>query len=433
MRDELLGIPHADEDFLVPGVDHAAPRRGARAPRTRGGHGGARPARRRAAPSARSLGPGARARGDRADAAARRAQHRTGAPGLRDRRRPLDHDRRGHGATRLHGQRDGEAVVDRRPRRPVRRPRRPRAPGGCGRSRRGASPRIRCACSARSGSSPSWGSSVPEETLEQMSAEAPGLANVSAERIGGGLAADGMGELSRLLMGRRPATALALARDTGVLQQRPAGARTDDRLPARQRPSAAAARRAPVRRRPGDGRRRRRHSPSGWPRCCTTWRSPSPGPRASPRSARREGGRTRPSTPPLPGAAPAPRSSISRGHGFNLDGDDRRRDGPSRSWPTTASTKPRELLAPQARGPRSRRTSPPRSTRRSRLVVLVAEQAAARTGSATSRSTARPDRASGSRRARSSARVLQSSSTRWSRIRRATPARPLLERARELE
>ena len=57
-----------------------------------------------------------------------------------------------------------------------------------------------------------------DETLEQMRAEAAGIANVSGERIGGGLAADGMGELSRLLMGVRPAAALRLARDTGVLQ-----------------------------------------------------------------------------------------------------------------------------------------------------------------------------------------------------------------------
>jgi putative nucleotidyltransferase with HDIG domain len=40
---------------------------------------------------------------------------------------------------------------------------------------------------------------------------------VSGERIGGGLAADGMGELSKLLLGREPAHALRLARDTGVL------------------------------------------------------------------------------------------------------------------------------------------------------------------------------------------------------------------------
>lgn len=42
---------------------------------------------------------------------------------------------------------------------------------------------------------------------------------VSGERIGGGLAADGMGELSKLLVGREPARALALARDTGVLAE----------------------------------------------------------------------------------------------------------------------------------------------------------------------------------------------------------------------
>jgi tRNA nucleotidyltransferase (CCA-adding enzyme) len=40
---------------------------------------------------------------------------------------------------------------------------------------------------------------------------------VSGARIGGGLAADGMGELSKLLLGREPARALRLARDTGVL------------------------------------------------------------------------------------------------------------------------------------------------------------------------------------------------------------------------
>jgi tRNA nucleotidyltransferase/poly(A) polymerase len=50
-----------------------------------------------------------------------------------------------------------------------------------------------------------------------MRVEAPGLRYVSAERIGGGVAADGMGELSKLLLGRRPAAALRLARDTGIL------------------------------------------------------------------------------------------------------------------------------------------------------------------------------------------------------------------------
>jgi tRNA nucleotidyltransferase (CCA-adding enzyme) len=55
------------------------------------------------------------------------------------------------------------------------------------------------------------------ETLAQMRAEAPGLRHVSGERIGGGLDADGMGELSKLLLGTRPADALRLARDTGAL------------------------------------------------------------------------------------------------------------------------------------------------------------------------------------------------------------------------
>jgi tRNA nucleotidyltransferase/poly(A) polymerase len=58
-----------------------------------------------------------------------------------------------------------------------------------------------------------------EQTLRQMHAEAESVRLVSAERIGGGLAADGMGELSKLLLGAHPAKALRLARDTGVLVQ----------------------------------------------------------------------------------------------------------------------------------------------------------------------------------------------------------------------
>ena len=56
-----------------------------------------------------------------------------------------------------------------------------------------------------------------EELLAQMREEAPAVKLVSAERIGGGVAADGMGELSKLLLGNEPARALRLARDTGVL------------------------------------------------------------------------------------------------------------------------------------------------------------------------------------------------------------------------
>ena len=56
-----------------------------------------------------------------------------------------------------------------------------------------------------------------EQTLQQMRDEASAVALVSGERIGGGLAADGLGELSKLLLGSQPAKALRIARDTGVL------------------------------------------------------------------------------------------------------------------------------------------------------------------------------------------------------------------------
>ena len=56
-----------------------------------------------------------------------------------------------------------------------------------------------------------------ESTLRQMRDEAKAVRLVSGERIGGGLAADGLGELSKLLLGAEPARALRLARDTGVL------------------------------------------------------------------------------------------------------------------------------------------------------------------------------------------------------------------------
>jgi tRNA nucleotidyltransferase (CCA-adding enzyme) len=56
-----------------------------------------------------------------------------------------------------------------------------------------------------------------ETTLRQMHDEAGSVKLISGERVGGGLAADGMGELSKLLLGREPARALRLARDTGVL------------------------------------------------------------------------------------------------------------------------------------------------------------------------------------------------------------------------
>ena len=57
-----------------------------------------------------------------------------------------------------------------------------------------------------------------EDTLRQMREWAPQIEHVSGERVGGGLAADGLGELSKLLLGAHPAKALRLARDAGVLE-----------------------------------------------------------------------------------------------------------------------------------------------------------------------------------------------------------------------
>jgi tRNA nucleotidyltransferase (CCA-adding enzyme) len=56
-----------------------------------------------------------------------------------------------------------------------------------------------------------------DETARQMLDEAENVRLVSGERIGGGLQADGMGELSKLLLGARPTKALRLARNSGVL------------------------------------------------------------------------------------------------------------------------------------------------------------------------------------------------------------------------
>ena len=56
-----------------------------------------------------------------------------------------------------------------------------------------------------------------DATLEQMRDEAETVRLVSGERVGGGLHGDGLGELSKLLLGAEPARALRLARDTGVL------------------------------------------------------------------------------------------------------------------------------------------------------------------------------------------------------------------------
>jgi tRNA nucleotidyltransferase/poly(A) polymerase len=218
VRDELLGLPHSDEDFLVPGVDHA----GLRALLEPHGrvedlevHGqlvGVRlhprdPAVRGLVPAGIELTPP-------------RAERSTG-PGHRDFEIVSDRE---IGVEEDMGRRDftinaiarhlatGE-LVD-----PF---------GGVGdlarRELRTVSPQsfredpLRLVRGLRLVSQ--LGFTLTGETVAEMRLEAQGLRHVSAERIGGGLAADGLGELSKLLLGVRPRAALELARETGVLAE----------------------------------------------------------------------------------------------------------------------------------------------------------------------------------------------------------------------
>ncbi len=84
-------------------------------------------------------------------------------------------------------------------------------------SGRTAFARTRCASSAGSGCSRSSRSPSRPTRSRRCAPRRRGSATSRRERIGGGLEADGMGELSKLLLGARPAEALRLARDTGVL------------------------------------------------------------------------------------------------------------------------------------------------------------------------------------------------------------------------
>ncbi len=216
VRDELLGLPHKDEDFLILGVDHA----GLRAALEPFGrvedmdvHGqlvGVRlyprnAAVRAAAPSGIELTPP-------------RAERSTG-PGHRDFEIVADPSitleedlgRRDFTVNALARSLTTGDLVD-----PF---------GGVGdlgaRLLRTVSPTafredpLRILRGLRLVSQ--LGFDVEPETLAQMGREAAGLQHVSTERIGGGLAADGLGELSRLLLGSEPKKALRLARDTGAL------------------------------------------------------------------------------------------------------------------------------------------------------------------------------------------------------------------------
>lgn len=218
VRDELLGIPHSDEDFLVPGVDHAG-LRAALEPHGRVEdmevHGqlvGVRfypddPAVRGLVPSGieltpprieRSTGPGHHDFEIVAD----------GGASVED-----DMRRRDFTVNAIARRLETDELVD-----PF---------GGVAdleqRVLRTVTPEsfredpLRILRGLRLVSQLSF--SLAPETLAQMRAEAAGLRHVSGERIGGGVAVDGMGELSKLLLGTRPAEALRIARETGALAE----------------------------------------------------------------------------------------------------------------------------------------------------------------------------------------------------------------------
>jgi tRNA nucleotidyltransferase/poly(A) polymerase len=216
VRDELLGIPHKDEDFLVPGVDQEG-LRAVLAPHGRVEdlevHGqlvGVRFYPRDAA--LRDLSPGG------IELTPPRAERSTG-PGHRDfaivadPAIPLEEDmgRRDFTVNAMARRLETGELID-----PF---------GGMRdlerRELRAVSPTsfredpLRLLRGLRLVSQ--LGFALEPGTLAQMRADAAQLRHVSGERIGGGIAADGLGELSRLLLGVEPARALRLARDTGVL------------------------------------------------------------------------------------------------------------------------------------------------------------------------------------------------------------------------
>ena len=200
VRDELLGIERRDEDFVVPGLDHDS----LRAELERHGrveeivvHGelkGLRlhphgPVLRRLAPAGIELAaaPG----GEEALAA-----------DLRRRDFTVDAIARSLETGALHDPLGGLADLARRELRAV-------TPESL------AADPLRILRALRLVSQ--HGFTPTGETLALMRRDAPRLAAVAPERVGGGVAEDARGELSLLLLGAEPRRALRLARDTGAL------------------------------------------------------------------------------------------------------------------------------------------------------------------------------------------------------------------------
>ena len=312
VRDELLGIEHADEDFLVPGVDHAGLAGRARAARARRGHGGARPARRRALLPARPRRSGRSSRRDRADAAAGSAASGRVIATSRSSPTPRSRSRTTwRGATS----------------------RSTRWPAG---SRRASSSTLSAASrdlerrelhTVSAGELPRGPAAHPPRTTARLPArlharggharaDARARPPASGTSRGSGSAAGwprtGMGELSKLLLGTRPARGAPARAGHRRARRVPAGVRAGDRLRPRHRAAAGPARRAPLRRRPGSGRPRRDARASASARCSTTSGSPRRTGRA--REHAQVGARVAGAghaTPPLPERRSATRSAGS--------------------------------------------------------------------------------------------------------------------------
>ena len=219
VRDELLGVDSKDADFLVPGVDIAG-LRAALSP-----HGGTE----ELVVAGRAVGVRHYPR-DRAiravvpsgiELAPPRREVSTG-PGRHDFEIVVDPAatveedlaRRDFTINAMARRLDDGELVDPYGGEPDLRERRLQH-----RLARTASPRIPCGSCAGCASSRSSTSTPTPRRCSRCATRRASVSLVSGERIGGGLAADGLGELSKLLLGTHPAKALRIARDTGVLVQ----------------------------------------------------------------------------------------------------------------------------------------------------------------------------------------------------------------------